>query len=65
MFEQMVKALYVTVCVSGVISLRHWASATESTESGSALEGAAPPACQQRPVWFGGLPTVDEGVLHH
>lgn len=29
MFEQMMKSLYVTVCVSGVISLRHWASATE------------------------------------
>lgn len=37
----------------------------ERAEAGFALESAAPTACKQHQEWYGGLPGVDEGALHH
>ena len=37
----------------------------DHTEAGSTLEDAALSAREPDPAWYGGLPAVDKGALHH
>lgn len=57
--------MYLYLCLREDLSKKLGQCHRESTESGSALEGAAASACQQDPVWHGGLPAVDKGALHY